>query len=261
MAFLFASTLFRVIMLVRLRKESTMRLDKLIEETLQTTRKEMKRLFASKQVKIDGCVEFCQNRNVDSLIHEIEVSGKRLTTNEVYYLLNKPSGSVTAVKDQTKMTVLELIASADRTKPLYPVGRLDRDTTGLLLLTSNGQLGYEMLLPDKKVFKTYEAQINEQVTASDIEAFQAGIVFEGGYRCLPAQLTIMETSKNSSRVRVTIQEGKFHQVKKMFLARGKKVTKLKRLMMGPLQLDEQLAEGAYRSLTLTELKQLKIYFK
>lgn len=238
-----------------------MRLDKLIEETLQTTRKEMKRLFAAKQVKVDGQIEFCQNRNVDSLIHEIEVSGKRLTTHEVYYLLNKPNGAVTAVKDKSKMTVIDLIASADRTQPLYPVGRLDRDTTGLLLLTSNGQLGYEMLLPDKKVWKTYEAQINERVTALDIQAFQEGIVFHDGYRCLPATLEIIEASKTSSVVKVTIQEGKFHQVKKMFLARGKKVTKLKRLSMGPLQLDTQLAEGAYRSLKLDELKQLKIYFK
>ncbi|OQO68930.1 16S rRNA pseudouridine(516) synthase [Enterococcus villorum] len=238
-----------------------MRLDKLMEESLQTTRKEMKRLFAAKQVKIDGHIEFCQNRNVDSLLHEIEVSGKRLTTNEVYYILNKPNGAVTAVKDKSKKTVVDLIAPADRTKPLYPVGRLDRDTTGLLLLTSNGQLGYEMLLPDKKVWKTYEATVNEPVTSLDVQAFQEGIMFDGGYRCLPARLEIIETAKKSSRVKVTIQEGKFHQVKKMFLARGKKVTRLKRLSMGPLQLDEQLLEGEYRSLTVDELKQLKKYFK
>ncbi len=130
-----------------------MRLDKLIEEKLETTRKEMKRLFALKQVMIDGTVEFRQNRNVDSLLHQIEVAGEHLETNESYYLLNKPEKAVTAVSDPEKTTVIDLIASADRFQPLYPVGRLDRDTTGLLLITSNGQLGYEMLLPEKKGFK------------------------------------------------------------------------------------------------------------
>lgn len=244
-----------------IRKGIPMRLDKLIEEQLQTTRKEMKRLFTSKQVQVDGQIEFSQNRNVDSLLHEIEVSGKRLTTNEVYFLLNKPSGVVTAVKDQEKMTVVDLIASADRTQPLYPVGRLDRDTTGLLLLTSNGQLGYELLLPDKKVLKTYQVAVNAEVTFEDSRAFKEGIIFESGYRCLPAKLTIIEATKKMSTVTVTIQEGKFHQIKKMFLARGKKVIKLRRMSMGPLQLDEKLPVGAYRSLTLTELKQLKRYFK
>lgn len=245
----------------RIRKGTPMRLDKLIEEQLQTTRKEMKRLFTSKQVQVDGQIEFSQNRNVDSLLHEIEVSGKRLTTNEVYFLLNKPTGVVTAVKDQEKMTVVELIASADRTQPLYPVGRLDRDTTGLLLLTSNGQLGYELLLPDKKVSKTYQVAVNAEVTFEDSRAFKEGIIFDSGYRCLPAELTIIEATKKMSTATVTIQEGKFHQIKKMFLARGKKVVGLRRISMGPLQLDENLPVGAYRSLTLTELKQLKRYFK
>ncbi|MFS0925886.1 16S rRNA pseudouridine(516) synthase [Enterococcus durans] len=238
-----------------------MRLDKLIEDQLQTTRKEMKRLFASKQVRIDGQIEFSQNRNVDSLLHEIEVSGKRLTTNESYFLLNKPNGAVTAVKDEEKMTVVDLIASADRTQALYPVGRLDRDTTGLLLLTSNGQLGYEMLLPDKKVLKTYQVTVNAELTPEDSRAFKEGIVFDSGYRCLPAELTIIEATNKNSIATVTIQEGKFHQVKKMFLARGKKVVELRRIKMGPLELDGKLPVGAYRSLTLTELKQLKMYFK
>ncbi len=238
-----------------------MRLDKLIEERMKTTRKEMKRLFASKQVTVDGKVEFQQNRNVDSLLHVIEVAGQRLETNESYFLLNKPKKSVTAVKDGEKMTVIDLIASGDRLKPLYPVGRLDRDTTGLLLITSNGQLGYEMLLPEKKVSKTYQAVINEEVTMEDVTAFDEGIVFEDGYRCRPADLEILCAGKKESLVSLTIQEGKFHQVKKMFLARGKKVTALKRTGMGPLQLDERLATGAYRSLTLTELKKLKNYFK
>ncbi|EGP4943424.1 TPA: 16S rRNA pseudouridine(516) synthase [Enterococcus faecium] len=238
-----------------------MRLDKLIEEKLETTRKEMKRLFALKQVMIDGTVEFRQNRNVDSLLHQIEVAGERLETNESYYLLNKPEKAVTAVSDPEKTTVIDLIASADRFQPLYPVGRLDRDTTGLLLITSNGQLGYEMLLPEKKVSKTYQVVVNERVTPADVTAFENGIVFDDGYQCKPADLKILKADKHQSTVLLTIQEGKFHQVKKMFLAQGKKVTALKRLSMGPLELDEQLGVGEYRSLTLAEMKKLSIYFK
>lgn len=238
-----------------------MRLDKLIEEKLETTRKEMKRLFALKQVMIDGTVEFRQNRNVDSLLHQIEVAGEHLETNESYYLLNKPEKAVTAVSDPEKTTVIDLIASADRFQPLYPVGRLDRDTTGLLLITSNGQLGYEMLLPEKKVSKTYQVVVNERVTPADVTAFENGIVFADGYQCKPADLKILKADKHQSTVLLTIQEGKFHQVKKMFLAQGKKVIALKRLSMGPLELDEQLGVGEYRSLTLAEMKKLSIYFK
>ncbi|MBO1298550.1 MULTISPECIES: 16S rRNA pseudouridine(516) synthase [unclassified Enterococcus] len=238
-----------------------MRLDKLIEKELETSRKEMKRLFAMKLVRIDGEIEQKQNRNVDSLLHRIEVDGVRLHTNEVYFMLNKPKRAVTAVTDIHKTTVIDLLASADRTQPLYPVGRLDRDTTGLSLITSNGQLGYEMLLPDKKVQKTYVAVVNEQVTEADQIAFEKGVVFDGGYQCLPAHLEILDAQHKKSIVRLTIQEGKFHQVKKMFLACGKKVTALQRISMGPLQLDPHLAEGSYRSLTLDELKKLKKYFK
>ncbi|MGM9902722.1 16S rRNA pseudouridine synthase A [Enterococcus sp. 10A9_DIV0425] len=238
-----------------------MRLDKLIEEKLATSRTEMKRLFAMKQVRIDGIVEQKQNRNVDSQLHHIEVAGEILKTNEVYFLLNKPSKAVTAVKDKQNQTVIDLLASADKEQPLYPVGRLDRTTTGLLLITSNGQLGYEMLLPDKKVLKTYRAIVNEEVTEADQLAFKEGIIFEGGYQCLPADLKILHANKQESVVQVTIQEGKFHQVKKMFLACGKKVTALQRIEMGPLQLDMNLAQGAYRSLTLSELKLLEPYFK
>lgn len=238
-----------------------MRLDKLIEKELQTTRKEMKRLFTMKKVKIDGVIEFQENRNVDSLLHEIEVAGERLQTNEVYYLLNKPSGVVTAVNDSNRVTVIDLIASADQQPALYPVGRLDRDTTGLLLLTTNGQLGYELLLPDKKVEKTYQVTVNAQLGEEDIQAFTSGIIFADGTKCQPARLTISYANSKESQALLTIQEGKFHQVKKMFLAQGKKVNALTRTSMGPLTLDQQLAPGAYRALTLTELRQLSDYFK
>ncbi|MDT2612831.1 pseudouridine synthase [Enterococcus dongliensis] len=238
-----------------------MRLDKVIEQNLQTTRKEMKRLFLMKKVFVDGAVEYDPQRNVDSQLHKITVDGKNLLTNHVYYLLNKPAGVVTAKKDSQFQTVTELVAKAQRPAGLYPVGRLDRDTTGLLLLTDNGQLGYDLLQPYSQVTKTYHAVINEQVTLEDKKEFETGIVFHGGIRCQPAQLNILRAESGYSEVLLTISEGKFHQVKKMFLACGKKVTSLTRLAMGPLRLPEELAEGDYRALTLEELQRLKTYFR
>ncbi|MGM0165243.1 16S rRNA pseudouridine516 synthase [Enterococcus sp. AZ135] len=238
-----------------------MRLDKVIEQNLRTTRKEMKRLFLMKKVRIDDIVEMNQQRNVDSNLHNIQVDGQIVQTNHVYYLLNKPAGVVTAKKDLKFKTATELVAEAERPAELYPVGRLDRDTTGLLLLTDNGQLGYDLLQPRAEVSKKYYAVVNEAVTMDDVAAFKEGITFHGGVRCQSAQLEILSSEAENSEVLLTIKEGKFHQVKKMFLACGKKVTKLTRLTMGPLVLPEDLTAGAYRSLTITELQQLKKYFR
>ena len=238
-----------------------MRLDKIIEENLKTTRKEMKRLFLMKKVLIDDKVEMNPQRNVDSKLHKIQVDGQKLQTNHVYYLLNKPSGVVTAKKDTKFQTATELVKESERPEALYPVGRLDRDTTGLLLLTDNGQLGYDLLQPESKVTKTYRVIVNEAVTMEDVKAFKAGIVFHGGVRCQPARLSIVSSASRFSEVLLTIKEGKFHQVKKMFLACGKKVIGLMRVSMGPLVLPEDLAEGEYRALTIAELQQLKTYFR
>lgn len=236
-----------------------MRLDKLIETNLKTSRKQMKRLFLMGKVKVDGEVIYQENRNVDSTLHVIEVDKKRLSTNEVYYLLNKPQGVVTANQDQLS-TVFDLLKPEDWREDLTAVGRLDRDTEGLLLLTSNGQLSYELLQPKKKVTKTYEVRVNEVVTEEDVERFAKGITFHGGITCQPAKLKILTSTSLESRVHLTIREGKFHQVKKMFLATGKKVIYLKRIAMGPLEL-QNLPVGTYRSLTLEELNQLKPYFR
>ena len=153
-------------------------------------------------------------RNVDSKLHKIQVDGQKLQTNHVYYLLNKPSGVVTAKKDTKFQTATELVKESERPEALYPVGRLDRDTTGLLLLTDNGQLGYDLLQPESKVTKTYRVIVNEAVTMEDVEAFKAGIVFHGGVRCQPARLSIVSSTSRHSEVLLTIKEGKFHQVKK-----------------------------------------------
>lgn len=236
------------------------RLDKLIETACQTPRTMTKQLLKSKQVRVDGQIEMNGSRNVDSQLYKIEVKGRSLQTQHVYYLLNKPAGVVSAVRDAEKTTVIDLLAPEDRREDLYPVGRLDRDTEGLVLLTDNGQLGYTLMQAKSQIDKVYEATINEIVTAADIAAFAEGIVFTDGTLCRPARLEILAVSEAESQIRLTINEGKFHQVKKMFLARGKKVTKLKRVQLGPLTLDETLAQGAYRRLTLAGLTKLKPFF-
>jgi pseudouridine synthase family len=140
------------------------------------------------------------------------------------------------------------------------VGRLDGDTEGLLLLTDNGQLGYQLIRPNKEVAKCYEVKVNGLVSAEDCAKFKDGIVLQGGIQCKPAKITVLAATETESHVFLTIQEGKFHQVKKMFLSVGKKVTALKRQTMGPLRLDPQLPLGAYRSLTREELQLLLPYF-
>lgn len=236
-----------------------MRLGKLLEQRLQLSRKELKRTFARGIVRIDGQVEYCETRNVDSQLHRIEVADKRLYTNEVYYLLNKPSGVVTANQDERHRTVFDCLKKEDQRGDLCFVGRLDRDTQGLLLLTSNGQLAYDLLQPGKKVSKVYEAYLKEPAEMEDIAIFEQGIRFLDGTLCKPAKLTILPDSPH--HVLLEIHEGKFHQVKKMFLSVGKKVEQLKRVAFGPLTLPKILESGQYRSLTQEELLSLKEYFR
>lgn len=236
-----------------------MRLGTLITKQLQPSRKTLKRMFLRGVVKVDGQVEYNEARNVDSQLHTIEVEGKKLDTSEVYYLLNKPIGVVTANKDSAHVTIFDCLQKDDWREDLCFVGRLDRYTEGVLLLTSNGQLAYDLLQPSKKVSKVYEAYLKEVAEIEDIERFEQGIRFLDGTLCKPAKLTILPDSPH--HVLLEIHEGKFHQVKKMFLVVGKKVEKLKRISFGPLVLPVDLPSGAYRQLTLEELRSLKEYFR
>lgn len=238
-----------------------MRLDKLLEQERMGSRRKVKALIRSKQVTVDGQVITAENQNVDASLQEIFVGNQQIQqATHVYYMLNKPAGVVSAVSDSENQTVIDLLDKEDRRKGLYPIGRLDRDTEGLLLITDNGQLGYQLLLPRKKVMKRYEVVVNGHLTETDCQAFKKGIVFTGGKKCQPAELTILSALESQSRAHLDITEGKFHQVKKMFLAVDKKVTYLKRLSMGPISLDETLALGHYRSLNQDELRALLPYF-
>lgn len=167
-------------------------------------------------------------------------------------MLHKPPGYISATEDNREKTVIDLLEEDVQHFKPFPVGRLDKDTEGLLLLTNDGELAHQLVSPKKDVEKTYFARIKGQVTESDIKKFQQGITLEDGYKAKPAKLKILY-SDDISGIEVTVTEGKYHQVKRMFEAVEKKVVYLKRLSMGNLLLDETLKIGNYRTLTEKEL--------
>ena len=237
-----------------------MRLDQVMNQAGLGSRNQVKRLLKSCQVQVDGQVERRPNRNVDPGLQEIKVQGQTLTQPaETYWLLHKPQGVLTAVKDDRFTTVVDCLAPQDQAPGLYPVGRLDRSTTGLVFLTTNGPLGYRMLHPQYHVEKEYQVVVNGPLTQDHVASFAQGILIDQNRPCAPAHLVIEASGPQESRARLTIREGKFHQVKKMFLSVGVKVTQLHRLRMGHLVLDQYLAPGAYRPLKQEELAQLKHY--
>ena len=170
-------------------------------------------------------------------------------------MMNKPAGVISASDDSREETVVDLIAEQKR-KDLFPAGRLDRDTEGLLLITNDGGLAHRLLSPKHHVDKRYYAEVSGTVTEDDVQAFADGLVLPDGLECLPAKLEILRAGA-TSEIEVVIQEGKFHQIKRMFAARGMEVLYLKRLTMGPLVLDDSLEPGEYRRLTEKELQSLK----
>ena len=198
---------------------------------------------------------------IDENQDEIWVNNRVLVYERfVYYLLNKPKGVISATEDDRHRTVLDLLDDTARQKEVFPVGRLDVDTHGLLLLTNNGQLSHAMLSPKRHVAKVYRAQVAGLMDQADVERFAQGIELKD-FTCQPAQLEIIERNEGAqtSLVHITLSEGKFHQVKRMVLACGKEVTDLQRLSMGPLQLDSSLELGQWRRLTEEEMQSLEIF--
>lgn len=237
-----------------------MRLDKCLEKAGLGSRNQIKKLLKAQQVRVDGRLARATNQIVDPGLQAIEVAGRQVDLEPpVYYLLNKPAGVVSAVSDAKHQTVIDLIAEKDRRLGLYPIGRLDRDTEGLLLITNNGPLGFRMLHPKYHVDKVYYVEVNGRLAPDAVTFFQKGIRFLDGTVCQPARLDILSRAASASCARVQIAEGKFHQVKKMFLAYGVKVTYLKRLSFGAFILEDDLPVGAYRGLTNEEKEILKQY--
>ena len=236
-----------------------MRLDKFLGENGLGSRSQVKDVLKKGLVLVNGRAEKSPKTQINETADEVVVSGQKLTYEKfVYYLLNKPKGYISATEDERHKTVLDLLDETARQKEVFPVGRLDIDTHGLLLLTNNGKLAHAMLSPKKHVEKIYRAKVAGLMNQSDVERFARGIELKD-FTCHPAQLKIVELDeeKEISLVEITLAEGKFHQVKRMVAACGKEVTDLQRLSMGPLQLDPELALGEWRRLTEEEMKSLE----
>ena len=238
-----------------------MRLDQLLAAN-HISRKKMKQSLLQKQILVDGKPAYKLSQNVDTGLQQITFQGMHVSgPAHRYYMLNKPAGAVTANHDAEKLTVLDLLDKEIEKENLYSIGRLDRDTEGLLLITDNGPLRFQLLHPQYHVEKTYYVEVNGPLTPQDKIAFQEGIRFLDGTVCQPAQLTIFSSRSSLSRASVRISEGKFHQIKKMFLAVGVKVTYLKRIQFGDFTLDPDLAKGDYRALNQEELGVIKKYLE
>lgn len=210
------------------------------------------------RVTVNGKKERSAKLQINEEKDEIRFDGQVLEYEEfVYYMMNKPQGVISATEDSKHRTVLDLLDDIARTKEVFPVGRLDIDTHGLLLLTNDGQLAHALLSPKRHVDKTYLAHVEGIMTQEDVETFVKGIPLKD-FTCQPAKLEIVsvDSVKNQSLVRVTIAEGKFHQVKRMVAYCGKEVVDLQRLTMGTLVLDENLEQGEWRRLTKEELEVL-----
>lgn len=234
------------------------RLDKFLSEMGAGTRQEVKQYIRKGRVEVDGETAKRPEMKVDENSANVTLDGKQIGyASYVYYMLNKPAGVVSATEDKREKTVLDLIEGQKR-KDLFPVGRLDKDTVGLLLITNDGDLAHRLLSPKHHVDKCYFAKVQGIVTTEDAEKFAEGVnigTTEEPEITMPGKLEIVK-SDDISEIRLTIQEGKFHQVKRMFQAVGKEVIYLKRERMGSLILDENLAEGEFRMLTEEELENL-----
>lgn len=231
------------------------RLDKIISATGKKSRREVREMVRQGRVLVDGKPAPAADMKVDPQTAVILLDGEPLGYEKfTYVMLHKPAGVLTATEDRRQETVLDLLPPELRRRALSPVGRLDKDTEGLLLLTNDGQLAHRLLSPKSHVDKVYYARVDGALEPGDIAAFAAGMTLGDGLECLPAGLEILSPAE----ALVTLREGKFHQVKRMLAARGKPVLYLKRLSMGQLRLDPALAPGAWRMLTEEERSALNL---
>ncbi|HEX2945298.1 MAG TPA: pseudouridine synthase [Clostridia bacterium] len=262
----------------------TQRLDKVLSNFGFGTRSELRRVIKDGLVKVDGVVVNDASMHVDPENSRIEVEGKLLNYRQfVYVMMNKPAGVISATYDPKLKTAIELLPQELACFDLFPAGRLDIDTEGMLLLTNDGQLAHNLLSPVKHVDKRYYALIDGVVTRADVDSFKAGVILDDGYKTMPAELEIIDAFDKSgtearhggltltaeaepagdnnrsgrSEIEVVLHEGKFHQVKRMFEAVDKKVIYLKRIQMGGLKLDESLKPGECRELLPEEVQLLK----
>ena len=233
-------------------------LDKYLADMGKGTRSEVKKAISKGLVRVNNVIVKKPETKLDTDSDHVLFDGVLVGyAQHEYYMLNKPAGVISATEDKREKTVIDLIIERKR-KDLFPVGRLDRDTEGLLLISNDGELAHRLLSPSKHVDKVYYAKIDGEVTIEDVEAFQQGVDIGEEKLTRPAKLRVLK-SGTQSEIELTICEGKFHQVKRMFQAVGKEVVYLKRLQMGTLILDESLKPGEYRELTEQEIADLCFY--
>ena len=238
-----------------------MRIDKLLSNMGYGSRKEVRQLLKNGAVRVNEELIKKPNVHIDTEDDIVTCFGEQVIYQQyIYLMMNKRQGVLSATEDVVGATVLDDLTEEDRHFKPFPVGRLDKDTEGFLLLSNDGKMAHNLLSPKKDVPKTYYAHIEGRVTEEDIEAMAKGVILEDGTKTKPGKLVIL-TSGAQSEIELTITEGKFHQVKRMFQAVGKEVVYLKRLSMGPLQLDERLQLGAYRPLTEEEMALLVPYLE
>ncbi len=238
-----------------------MRLDKVLSNFGFGSRSEIKKLAKDGLIRVDGSTAKDTSMHVDPENNRIEIKGTPLNYRRyIYIMMNKPAGIISATVDNKHRTVIDLLPDEFSCFNLFPAGRLDIDTEGMLLLTNDGQMAHELLSPKKHVDKRYCALIEGEVTDEDVKRFNDGIILEDGYKTMPAELEIINSGTHSE-IELTLHEGKFHQVKRMFEATGKKVTYLKRIRIGGLQLDDALNPGECRELTSEEVALLKGTFR
>lgn len=234
-----------------------MRLDKYLADMGIGTRSEVKQYIHKRLVTVNGAFPTGAQQKVEPGQDQVLFRGEPVSyARYEYFMLNKPGGCVSAVTDRDCPTVLDLIEEKSR-RDLFPAGRLDKDTEGLLLITNDGMLSHNLLAPGKHIPKTYYARISGEVTKEDVANFAAGMDIGEKKDTLPARLTILSCEDGMSEIELTITEGKFHQVKRMFEAVGKEVVYLKRISMGGLKLDDSLKPGEYRALTEEEIAIIK----
>ena len=225
------------------------RLDKILISLGTGSRKEVHKIIHSKRVSVDGEIITKPDFKLDAENSAVTLDGQVLNIKKhIYIMLNKPAGFVSATEDKLNRTVLELVPENLWRNGLFPAGRLDKDTEGLMIITNDGDFAHKMLSPKNHVFKTYLAKLDKTPSGDDVKAFEKGIILDDGTSLLPSVLEVVSERK----ARVKIREGKFHQVKKMFAARGMKVLYLKREKIGGLSLDSKLPKGGCRELTNTE---------
>lgn len=230
------------------------RLDKIIANSGTLSRKEVHRLIKSGAVSVNGITTKDRGFCIDPETAEIKINGQAVSLEKyVYIMLNKPEGVVSATKDPTEKTVVDLVPAELKKKNLFPAGRLDRNTTGFVLITDNGDFAHKILSPKNHIEKTYEARLAERIDEESLKKVADGITLGDGTECLPAKVRVLEDGENPL-IEIKICEGKYHQIKRMFAAVGNAVIELKRVKMGELPLDESLAPGECKILSKEEVE-------